>query len=243
MEDHANDSEDSSQTQPPENSGPEFLSFDKLLNLMMANDQNLVQERINDLNDKELACLKWYTGAQSDLELISCTLYSQGRARLRKDSILRHSFLHFTTQIMAKCSFNWRGNREMNKEEALEQFITLVYEVKDKQPLDYFAHCMSKGFSMRGIKTIKRVCPTLIDSYFDYFDQVYLQERINHFETTMKAVVKDKAKAERQLLKRKTPHERLTNPLTVIQIIKTVRTLRLNLCREEDFLTVWKRYS
>ena len=240
MEDRSTNSEDSSQTQSSEDNEPEYLGFYKLLSLMMTDDQDLLKHKISILNDKELACLKWYTGAHSSLELIPCTLYSQARARLRKDTILRHTFLHFTTQVMTKYGFDWRADKHLKKEEALEQFITIIYGVKDKQALDYFSRCMSKGFSTKGIKAIKRACPSLIDSYFEYFERVYLLERINHFETMMRAVVNNQIKEQRLRMRRRTPPEKLTNPLSVIQTIRTVAALRLDLCREEEFLTVWK---
>ena len=216
----------------------EYLGFDKLLDLMMEENRLLLQERIKRLSDRELICLAWYTGAQSNVELVRCTQYSQERAKLRKDTVLRHSFLHFTTWIMEKHGFDWKSNKKLKKGEALEQFITTVYEVRNKRALDYFARCMDKGFSAKGIKVIKRACPSLIDSYFEYFGRDYLLEKINDFESAMRNVVKKFETNERQFTRLRNPPERPTNPLSVIQTIRTVCALRINLCREEEFLTI-----
>ena len=65
--------------------------------------------------------------------------YSTERAKLRKDSVLRHSFLDLTTWITAKHGFNCKENKKLKKGEALEQFITTAYEVSNQKVLDYFA--------------------------------------------------------------------------------------------------------
>ena len=240
MEHCKTDSQHSLQIRRTKEINGEYLGFDKLLDLMMEENCILLQERIERLSDRELICLSWYTGAQSNLELVRCTLYSQDRAKLRKDTVLRHSFLHFTTWIMEKHGFDWKSNKKLKKGEALEQFITTVYEVRNKRALDYFARCMDKGFSAKGIRVIKRSCPSLIDSYFEYFGQDYLFEKIDHFEKTMRKIVKKFETGEKQLTRLRNPPERPTNPLSVIQTVRIVFALRLNFCGEEEFLTLCK---
>jgi hypothetical protein len=144
---------------------------------------------------------------------------------------------------MEKHGFNWKSNKKLKKGEALEQFITTVYEVRNKRALDYFARCMDKGFSAKGIKVIKRACPSLIDSYFEYFGRDYLLEKIDDFESAMRKVVKKFEMNERQFTRLRNPPERPTNPLSVIQTMRTVYALRLKLCGEEEFLSVCKFLS
>jgi hypothetical protein len=243
MEDCNTDSMSSSDTQTSERSEERYLGFYKMLNLMMTDDHDLLQERISRLSERELSCLRWCTGAQSNEQLLRCTVIAQDKARQRRDAMLRHSFLQFTTWMMHKYGFYPRTYKSVKKEEALEQFIRVVYSVADEEALDYFVRCMSKGFSTRAIKKIYIACPALMHSYFDYFEKSYLQHKISRFERKMRKVVKKYALEQKQILKRTIPAQRPTNPFSVIQTIRTVSAMRLSLCGEMQSITLFKKLT
>ena len=233
----------SSGTQTSERSEERYLGFYKMLNLMMTDDQGLLQERIDRLSERETICLRWCTGAQSNEELLRCTIVAQDKARQRKDTTLRHSFLHFTTWIMHKYDYYPKTYRSVKKGEALKQLVTEVYGVTDKQVLDYFAHYLTKGFSKRAIKAINAACPSIMQSYFNYCEELYLPQKISCFETQMRRVVENYARNGKQLFKRNNVAERPTNPLSVIQTIRTASVMRLNLCGEMRSETLFKKFS